>query len=52
MNTIYLQYTLYIVISNRLFNSLAAARLIYTVSQYIQQDINFSCMFKAMQCDN
>ena len=43
MNTIYLQYILYIVIS---FNSLAAARLIYTVSQYIQQDINFSCMFK------
>ncbi len=49
MNTIYLQYILYIVISYRLFNSLAAARLIYnlyTVSQYIQQDINFSCMFK------
>ncbi len=43
MNTIYLQYILYIVIS---FNRLAAARLIYTVSQYIQQDINFSCMFK------
>ncbi len=46
MNTIYLQYTLYIVIYC-LTCSLAAARLIYTVSQYIQQDINFSCMFKA-----
>ncbi len=36
----------YLVISNRLFNSLAAARLRYTVSLYIQQDINFSRMFK------
>ena len=46
MNTIYLRYILYIVISYRPFNSLAAALLIYTVSQYIQQDINFSCMFQ------
>ncbi len=46
MNTIYLQYILYSVISYRLFSSLGVARLIYTVSQYIQQDINFSCMFK------
>ena len=33
----------------RVFNSLAATRLIYAVSQYIQQDINSSCIFKVIR---
>ncbi len=42
--TDFLQYT-YFDLYNRQFNRVTAARLIYKVSQYIQQHINSSCMF-------